>query len=199
MKKIFPVLLLACFSKGLQAQKCYDLNALLSAKIHPVYEKHLQASRKFNIKVLKDTKTLTKYRQNGKLSPVKSHGKGYRIQSLSHSKPVLVPEAKAALREIAKKFSASSNGSTLTLTSMTRTLEDQCRLRKVNPNASVGLSSHNYGNSFDISYVRFNDRLAVNSRLDRILENVLRDFEKSGKIYFIKEKQQSCYHITVRA
>ncbi|MBP0613040.1 hypothetical protein J8J42_08270 [Chryseobacterium sp. cx-311] len=199
MKKIFLMLMLTGSAQFIMAQKCYNLDELLRTKVHPVYEKHLQASRKFNIKVLKDTKTLTKYKQNGKLSPVKSLGKGYRIQNLSHSKPVLVHEAKNTLKEIAKKFSANSKGSTLTLTSMTRTLEDQCRLRKVNPNASVGLSSHNYGNSFDISYVRFNDRLAVNSRLDKILENVLKEFEKSGKIYFIKERQQNCYHITVRA
>lgn len=89
-------------------------------------------------------------------------------------------------------------GSTLTYTSLTRTLEDQCRLRKVNRNASSGLSSHNYGNAFDVSYVRFNDRLERNERLEKILEKVLKEFENAGKIYFIKEKMQSCYHVTVR-
>ncbi|MBW8360143.1 MAG: hypothetical protein K0M63_10140 [Weeksellaceae bacterium] len=61
------------------------------------------------------------------------------------------------------------------------------------------LNSHHYGNSFDISYVRFNDRLSRNSSLEQILEKVLKEYERAGKIYFIKEKQQSCYHVTVRA
>jgi hypothetical protein len=198
MKEFLLTFFLVFSFQHSRAQKCYDLNEMMKIKPHPLYEKHLNASKKFNIKVLKDTKSISKYKQDGKLTPVKPLGKGYRIQSLNYSKPVLVPQAKTILREIAKNFNARTKGSTLTYTSMTRTLEDQCRLRKVNPNATSGLSSHNYGNSFDISYVRFNDRLSQNSRLDEILEKVLKEYQRSGKIYFIKEKQQSCYHVTVR-
>jgi hypothetical protein len=68
----------------------------------------------------------------------------------------------------------------------------------VNSNASLGISSHNYGNSFDISYVRFNDVLKYNPKMEMALEKVLKYYEKAGRIYFIKEKQQSCYHITVK-
>lgn len=199
MKKAILFLLTMMSGSFISAQKCYDLNEMMKMKYHPVYEKHLQASRKFNMKVLKNSTSIANYKKQGKLITVKTLGKGYRIQKLNFSKPVLVPRAQTVLKEIAKNFSSRSKGSTLTYTSLTRTLEDQCRLRKVNPNASAGLSSHNYGNSFDVSYVRFNDRLAANARLDKILENVLKDLEKQGKIYYIKEKQQNCYHITVRA
>lgn len=180
-------------------KKCYDLDKILAVIPSPLYAKHLSASKKFNVKVLKDDKTVKKYRSNGKLSPVKRLGKGYRIDKLDHSRALLVPKAETMLIDIAKKFSSKTKGSTLTFTSLTRTLEDQCNLRKVNPNASLGLSSHNYGNSFDISYVRFNDRLARNERLEKILDNLLKDYEKDGKIYYIKEKQQSCFHVTVRS
>lgn len=181
-----------------QKGKCYDLDEVLKNEPTPLYEKHLKASKKFNIKILEDSKSVSKYKKNGKLVSVKSLGKGYRIQKLEHSRAVLAPRAKTALAEIAKSFNSKTKGSTLTYTSLTRTLEDQCRLRKVNSNASIGLSAHNYGNSFDISYVRFNDRLEPNPRLEKILENVLKQYENRGKIYFIKEKQQSCYHVTVR-
>ncbi len=30
------------------------------------------------------------------------------------------------------------------------------------------------------------------------LEKVLKHYADAGRIYYIKEKQQSCYHITVR-
>ena len=203
MKVIFGVIILMCCPQTIYAQgyskKCYDFDKILSVKPTALYEKHLKASKKFNVNVLKDTKTVSKYKASGKLSPVKELGKGYRIKKLEHSRAVLVPKAKTMLREIAKTFSSKTKGSTLTYTSLTRTLEDQCKLRKVNSNASQGLSSHNYGNSFDISYVRFNDRLEHNERLQKILEKLLKAYEKAGKIYFIKEKQQSCYHVTVRA
>lgn len=199
MKKYFAVTIFFT-SLLFNAQKghCYDLDKVLKVEPTPLYEKHLNASRKFNIKILKDAKTVKKYREAGKLNAVNELGKGYRIQKLEYSKAVLTPKAKTALREIAKTFSSKTKGSTLTYTSLTRTLEDQCRLRKVNRNASSGLSSHNYGNAFDVSYVRFNDRLERNERLEKILEKVLKEFENAGKIYFIKEKIQSCYHVTVR-
>ena len=200
MKKYFAVVTIFFTSLLFNAQKgnCYDLDKVLKLKPTPLYEKHLNASKKFNIKILRDAKTVKKYREAGKLTSVNELGKGYRIQKLEHSKAVLTPKAKTALREIAKTFSSKTKGSTLTYTSLTRTLEDQCKLRKVNRNASSGLSSHNYGNSFDVSYVRFNDRLEHNERLEKILEKVLKEFENTGKIYFIKEKFQSCYHVTVR-
>lgn len=139
----------------------------------------------------------TQVHQKGKLVSIGSLGKGYRIQKLDYSQAYLVPKAKTTLRG-SPKFNASTKGSTLTITSLTRTLEDQCRLRRVNPNASLGISSHNYGNSFDISYVRFNDRLKSNPRLEAALEKVLNVYRDEGKLYYIKEKQQSCYHVTVR-
>lgn len=199
MRSFLLILHIIFASIFVQAQKCDDLDKILKNKPTPLYEKHLDASKKFNIKILKNAKNISSYKKTGKLTTVKELGKGYRIQKLQYSRPVLVPQAKFILRDIAKNFYKKANGSTLTYTSLTRTLEDQCKLRKVNTNASIGLSSHNYGNSFDVSYVRFNDRLARNERLEKILEKLLKEYEKNGKIYFIKEKQQSCYHITVRA
>ncbi|QCX53574.1 DUF5715 family protein [Elizabethkingia sp. JS20170427COW] len=181
------------------AQKCYsDINQLLKVEVTPLYQAHLDASKGFNISVLENNKHLEKYKKRGKLVSVSSLGKGYRIQKLEYSHKYLIPKAKNTLLNISKRFYKNTNGSTLTYTSLTRTMEDQCRLRKVNSNASIGISSHNYGNSFDISYVRFNDRLKVNTRLEKELEEVLEYYRKKGFLYYIKEKQQSCYHVTVR-
>lgn len=201
MKKASAIFLLIFGAASVfsQSGKCYDLDKILKVQPTPLYEKHLNASKKFNVKLLKDTKSVSKYKETGKLTKVNELGKGYRIRKLDYSRAYLVPRAKLMLREIAKNFSGKTKGSTLTYTSLTRTLEDQCKLRKVNSNASLGISSHNYGNSFDISYVRFNDRLEHNDRLEKILEKLLKEYENAGKIYYIKEKFQSCYHVTVRA
>jgi len=101
------------------------------------------------------------------------------------------------LERVANKF-ATDTKSFFVVSSVTRTLEDQCRLRKVNSNASLGISSHNYGAAFDISYVRFDHKLKINPKLEKELEKVLTEYKNLGKIFYIKEKQQSCYHVTVR-
>ncbi|AQX11296.1 hypothetical protein BAX94_09780 [Elizabethkingia meningoseptica] len=200
MRKLFFTILglVIAINSAAQSARCYDLNKVLQVEPTPIYKQHLDASKRFNINILENSKSIRKYTKKGKLVTVGSLGKGYRIHKLDYSQAYLVPKAKTTLRNLAKKFNADNKGSTLTVTSLTRTLEDQCRLRKVNPNASLGVSSHNYGNSFDISYVRFNDKLKSNPRLEAALEKVLNFYKDAGKLYYIKERQQSCYHVTVR-
>lgn len=201
MKKLSGIFFFVALSAFGQTQKtpCPNPAVLTASAPKGPYLKHLDSSKGFKIKAIKNLKALSKYRDNGKLQEVQTLGKGYRIQKLQHSKAVLVPKAKTVLKDLAKSFHTKSKGSTLTFTSLTRTFEDQCRLRQVNPNASVGLSTHNYGNAFDVSYVRFNDRLQRNERLEKMLETILKEYEKQGKIYYIREKQQSCFHVTVRS
>ncbi|WP_300671753.1 DUF5715 family protein [Soonwooa sp.] len=198
---IFAFLVLSInfyFSQKNKNLDCYDLKKVLEVEATALYQPHLDASKKFNIKLLKDSKDITKYNNKGKLPKIKLNGTGYKVQKLDYSHPYLVSKAKTTLEKIGSKFSKDNKGSKITITSVTRSLEDQCRLRKVNKNASLGISSHNYGNSFDISYVRFNGKLEQNSKLDAALLKVLKHFEGLGRIYYIKEKQQSCYHVTVR-
>ncbi|WP_419870021.1 DUF5715 family protein [Chryseobacterium sp. CT-SW4] len=177
---------------------CYDLTEI--AKVEPtiLYKPHLDASKSFGIKILKDTKTVQRYIDKGRLHSIKKTGKGYRVQKLDYSRPYMVSKAKITLERMGARFSKETKGATFTVTSVTRTLEDQCRLRRVNSNASLGISSHNYGNSFDISYVRFNNTLKNNPKMEKALEKVLKYYADAGRIHYIKEKQQSCYHITVR-
>ncbi len=177
---------------------CYDLKEVLKVEPTMLYKPHLDAAKSFGIKLLKDSKSVDKYISNGKFHKIKKSGKGYRVQKLDYSRPWLVSKGKLVLEKIGTRFSKETNGNTFTVSSLTRTLEDQCRLRKVNANAALGISSHNYGNSFDISYVRFNESLQYNPKMEAALEKVLKYYYDAGKIYYIKEKQQSCFHITVR-
>ncbi|SEM13516.1 hypothetical protein SAMN05421856_101312 [Chryseobacterium taichungense] len=177
---------------------CYDLTEILRVEPTLLYKPHLDASKSFGVKLLKNSETVLKYVNNGKFHKINKSGKGYRVQKLDYSRAWMVSKGKLMLERIGARFSKETKGSTFTVSSITRTLEDQCRLRKVNTNASLGISSHNYGNSFDISYVRFNGTLRQNRRLEVALEKVLKYYHDAGRIYYIKEKQQSCFHITVR-
>ena len=177
---------------------CYDLTEVLKVEPTILYKPHLDASKSFNVTILKNTSQVQKYINKGKFHTINKTGKGYKVQKLDYSRPYLVSKAKATLEKIGSRFSKETKGHTFTVSSITRTLEDQCRLRKVNTNASLGISSHNYGNSFDISYVRFNNKLKPDPKMEVALEKVLKYYVTSGRIFYIKERQQSCFHVTVR-
>lgn len=180
-----------------KSQKCYDLKTVLKVEPTELYKPHLLASMNFGVKILENVKSVDKYIANGKFVKVKKKSRGYRLQALEYSRPYLVKKARTTLERMANKF-ATETKSFFVVSSVTRTLEDQCRLRKVNTNASLGISSHNYGAAFDISYVRFDHQLKINTKLEKELEKVLEEYKNLGKIFYIKEKQQSCYHVTVR-
>ncbi len=180
-----------------KSQKCYDLKTVLKVEPTELYKLHLLASQNFGVKILENVKSVDKYIANGKFVKVKKKSRGYRLQALEYSRPYLVKKARTILERMANKF-ATDTKSFFVVSSVTRTLEDQCRLRKVNSNASLGISSHNYGAAFDISYVRFDHQLKINTKLEKELEKVLEEYKNLGKIFYIKEKQQSCYHVTVR-
>lgn len=181
-----------------KALPCYDLHEVLKVQATSLYQPHLNASKSFGVQLLKDSKAVQKYIGNGKFHKIKKSGKGYKVQKLDYSRAWMVSKAKSTLENMGARFSKETKGHTFTVSSITRTLEDQCRLRRVNSNASLGISSHNYGNSFDISYIRFNDVIKYNPKMELALEKVLKYYAGIGRIYYIKEKQQSCYHITVR-
>lgn len=204
MKKYVCVFFLSFISSIYHAQAvkktipCYDLSEVLKVEPTPLYKPHLDASKSFGVKLLKDSKMVQKYINNGKFHKIKKSGKGYRVQKLDYSRAWMVSKGKSMLEKIGTRFSKETKGHTFTVSSITRTLEDQCRLRRVNSNAAMGISSHNYGNSFDISYVRFNNVLKNNPKMELALEKVLKYYYDAGRIYYIKERQQSCFHVTVK-
>lgn len=163
----------------------------------PKYDTHVRTAAGHGVMPIKNSRHLNTYVKKKKLTPAKCN-KGCTISKLTHSKAYLVPQANRVLNDIAKSFYAKTKSS-FTVTSMTRTLADQHRLRQVNSNATDGLSAHNFGASYDISYIRFNGKKGRNSKLEKALENILAQYQRQGKIYYIKEKWQSCFHITVRS
>lgn len=193
----FLLIILLCSFSLFKSQKCYDLSAVLKVEPTELYKPHLLAAQNFGVNLLENTKTVDRYIAKAKLVKVKVKSRGYRLKTLEYSRPYLAKKARTTLEKMANRF-ATETKSFFVVSSVTRTLEDQCRLRKVNSNASLGISSHNYGAAFDISYVRFDHKLKVNPKLEKELEKVLTEYKNLGKIFYIKEKQQSCYHVTVR-
>ena len=192
-KSIYYLILITCLSfDTLQAQS--------RVIIPPTedYVKHLNAAKNHNLGLVKTKSHLDKLVNQGKLVKVKERGYGFRVSGLTHSHSYLVPKANQTLRDIAREFVKQTGQNFFVVTSLTRTLHDQDRLRGVNSNASSNDSAHSYGASFDISYVRFNHNLANNAKLERELDAVLRSFQNAGKIYYVKERLSRCFHVVVR-
>lgn len=132
----------------------------------------------------------------------------YEVEELKHSIPFLVPEAAGLLEDIGKNFQDSLYNLNapiykIKVTSVTRTVDDVKKLKKRNSNSSVN-SAHQYGTTFDVSWVRFTkidekDTLEIDKdRLKMVLASVLRDLHKADRCYIKHERKQGCFHITAR-
>jgi hypothetical protein len=164
--------------------------------INSPYSCHIKSGKKYGV-LLQDNKEIRTKTKEGKLIKVKKNT-GYRVQHLNHSKDVLVQPSYLVLQEIGKRFHSDTKGKYFTVTSLTRSVEAQKKLTKTNLTATKNTSSHSYGVSFDISYIRFNGVKGPNPQLKASLEKILVDLRNEKKIYFIHEISQSCYHVSVR-
>lgn len=132
----------------------------------------------------------------------------FKLYDLTHSIPFLVPSAAKLLTDISINFRDSLYSKDLPLyklnvTSVTRTEEDLSKLVKRNMNASDN-SAHRYGTTFDVSWKRFDkiDNDTINTlsqdQLKLILAQVLFDLKSQERCYVKHERNQACFHITVR-
>lgn len=130
----------------------------------------------------------------------------YYLDNLTHSLPYLVPKAHTLLTDIGLAFrdSLRSRGGgdyRIKVTSVLRTPALVKKLRRRNRNA-VDTSAHLYGTTFDISYLKFicDSTRVIRTQEDmkNLLGEVVEDMRAHGRCYVKYERQQSCYHITVR-
>ncbi|MBN7810912.1 hypothetical protein J0A68_08100 [Algoriphagus sp. H41] len=162
------------------------------------YDDHLNAAELKGIGLIQDEEQLRKLVENSVLVKAEA-GAGYQVDSLTYSHPYFSLQSKKVLDEIGQTFETlNGQGNYFTVTSGTRTMEQQKKLSRRNRNATKGESSHSYGVSFDISYVRFNGEKNYDRKAQKDLEAVLNHFQKENKIFVIKERRQACYHVTVR-
>jgi len=134
-------------------------------------------------------------------------GRGYVIEDLSYSYPYLTKDAKDLLRETGKRFRKKISGTRLggsdfKVTSMTRTADITEKLRRSNLNASEN-TPHYYGNTFDISYVRFSARKWFVTDCDKYflkeaLAEVIWQLRQEKKCWATYEINQGCFHVVAR-
>ena len=129
------------------------------------------------------------------------------IDNLTHSYPYLTEDGENLLNSIGEGFKSKIVNSDLKhskfiVTSLTRTTESINRLLEVNPTA-VTNSAHQYGECFDISYIRFSN-LFVKLKpchieyLKETLAGVIYELNKNKECWAITENKQHCFHVVGR-
>lgn len=186
--------------------RIYDVR--FSKEFNDLNDVQLSVAQAIGIPPVSDREAAEKMK--GRLVEVKD-GEYYRLDSLTHSIPFLVPSAAGLLDRIGSNFQDSLaakglNPYKLIVTSVLRTEDDVARLRKGNLNASEN-STHRYGTTFDLSYWRYEKVPDLRGRpyedvppeyLRATLSQVLKDLHDEGTCYVKYEKKQNCFHITVR-
>lgn len=128
----------------------------------------------------------------------------YKLDSLTHSVPYLVPEAYDLLENIGRSFQDSLRKHNkpvcrLKITSLLRTPASVKSLRRSNRNATDS-SAHQFATTFDISYNGFfetnSDALANNVDYRKELAEVLYDLRQARKCMVKYERKSPCFHIT---
>ncbi|WP_395093097.1 DUF5715 family protein [Vaginella massiliensis] len=162
------------------------------------YSDHVFEASSFDVPLITDFIHMESLVNENKLFEVPEITDTYVLQKLTHSRPYLIKPALEILYEVSEKFKLET-GTRLSISSLTRTLETQQKLRRVNSNAAKGNSAHEYGAAFDISYAQYDDGIrGRNYTYESVMKNILDQLVTEGKIYYIKERRQPCFHITVR-
>ena len=129
----------------------------------------------------------------------------YQMKSLTHSQPYLIPEAVDMLNDIGARFQKrleekKYNKYRFRITSLLRTEETQNKLCSRNSNATSH-SAHLYGTTVDISYKNFyniaGDSIESSYEAVQTLTNVLVEMRQECKFLAVRERKQSCFHLTV--
>lgn len=97
--------------------------------------------------------------REGELVPLEA-GEYWVVGELDHSRPLVVPGVRSLLEEIGRRFHARLRAAGVPafrfeVSSVLRSAADQAALRRVNPNAATGESTHEYGTTVDVLYSAF--------------------------------------------
>ena len=164
---------------------------------------HLAEATQIGIEPLTDTRSFWHLRRP--LVKIETNP-DFVLDNLTHSQPYLIPEAADMAHEIGRRFRDSLRARNagdyrIKITSVLRTPDGVRRLRRVNRNA-VEASVHQMGTTIDITYATFipapGAPLHRPEQLKAVLAEVLAAMRSEGKLWVKYEKQQPCFHITVR-
>jgi hypothetical protein len=178
---------------------------IFTAQLNNRLVEYMDRSVKQGIQPVANTQGLRKAYRAKKLVLV-SPSNGFILDTFQYSYAFLTPYAAQILKEIGSAFQDSLAKSSLkdcqlVVTSMTRTKHTVAKLVRKNRTA-VKRSPHLNGNSFDISFSRFNAAQPLTEvekeYLQSVISQILLRFKKDIKIWATYEVREECLHVVAR-
>jgi hypothetical protein len=122
-------------------------------------EQQLTAARRLGARPSSEAE-LERLQREGRLVPLPDTTERWIVRELDHSVALVTPDALALLERIGERFHGRLAGLglppyRLEVTSVLRSPASQAALRRVNPNAAAGVSTHEFGTTLDIAYSSF--------------------------------------------
>jgi uncharacterized protein YcbK (DUF882 family) len=217
---IIAIISFSIFSRPATAEKMEEMEAIeprvigtiIVDKYSDLNKLHLKYAETNGIKGFKSDKefneNIKKLVSDGDLVKIENSDY-YVVDKLTHSHPYLTPKAADLLDEIGKRFQDKLEEKDIKkryfqITSLLRTGESQRRLSRSNTNASSN-SSHLYGTTFDITYARVFRKPKLEERFEvedgpaiKLLSEAIGELRKENRCVVVTERNERCFHITVR-
>ena len=143
---------------------------------------HVVVARRHGVGRVEGAAEIERLVAQGRLVPI-AENRLFRIQSLDYSVPYVTPATARLLDTLGTRFHRRLAELGLpryryVISSVLRTAENQAALRQINPNATYGVSSHEFGTTLDVVFHTYDyvahpaDSLATTGYafLDRYLE-----------------------------
>lgn len=130
----------------------------------------LVAARRLGVEQPVTEERLQKHLESGRLVRLEDN-QYWTLRETRFGRPIGTPDLVALLTQIGERFQNRIGEMglpplRLEITSLLRTEADQAALRRVNPNAAIGESTHQYGTTVDITYASFRAPLEPQVDLD---------------------------------
>lgn len=121
--------------------------------------RQLAAARRLGLEQPVSEESMQRHLDEGSLVRLEDN-EYWAVRPTQYGEPLVTPDAHALLVELAERFQARIGGYglpplRLEITSALRSAENQAALRRVNPNAARGESTHQYGTTVDVTYASF--------------------------------------------
>lgn len=122
--------------------------------------RHLARARALGIRPGADAARIESLLAEGRLVELEQSTEHWIVRPLDRSAPYVVPATRAMLVELGERFQArlAAMGAPpyrFEISSVLRTSADQAALRRRNPNAARGVSTHEYATTVDVAYNGF--------------------------------------------
>lgn len=121
---------------------------------------HLERARRLGVGRVDGQAEIDRLVGAGRLVHLEDTTRWWRVQPLDLSVAYVTPDTRELLEDLGRRFQARLDSLGLpmyryTISSVLRTGENQADLRRINPNAARGTSTHEFGATLDIVYHKY--------------------------------------------